>query len=193
MQCTNMAAGGDIAYFVVDVTSSTSKVPSVDVLACGMGQWGGLGNGLFSQAQGAPVKVKVVSGATEYNETTHSLQPLRTRSISVSPAPQSSHTLLTLATGTLAEASEEHGAHPVGHDVLVLGYNADGQLGNGKRSSLCIPSHVPALGGVVGRMMLRERDRVRLVDLQGRKCGTGRVEETAVAGWGCSAVYWRVV
>ncbi|KAG9123896.1 hypothetical protein FRC07_013587 [Ceratobasidium sp. 392] len=121
VQCTNLAAGGDIAYFVVDVTSSTSNVASVDVLACGMGQWGGLGNGLFSQAQGAPVKVKTVSGVTEYNEATRSLQPLRTRSISVSPAPQSSHTLLTLATGALAEAPEEHGGHPAGNDVLVLG------------------------------------------------------------------------
>ncbi|QRV86213.1 RCC1/BLIP-II protein [Ceratobasidium sp. AG-Ba] len=193
VQCTGMATGGDVAYFVVNATSPTSNVPSVDVLACGMGQWGSLGNGLFSQAQGAPVKVKAVSGVTEYNETTRTLQPLRTRSISVSPAPQGSHTLLTLATGTLAEAPEKHGAHPAGHDVLVLGYNADGQLGNGKRSNLCIPSHIPALGGVVGRMMLRERDRVGLVDLQGRKYGTGRVEETAVAGWGCSAIYWRIV
>lgn len=127
------------------------------------------------------------------NEATRSLQPLRMRSISVSPAPQSSHTLLTLNTGTLGESPKEHDAHPVGNDVLVLGFNADGQLGNGKRSSHCIPSHIPALGGIVGRMMLRERDGVRLVDLQGRNCGSGRVEETAVAGWGCSAVYWRVV
>jgi len=177
----------------VESSSPNSDVPAVDVLACGMGQWGGLGNGSYSQAQGAPVKVKTVSGVTEYNETTRSLQPLRTRSISVSPAPQSSHTLLTLGTGTLGESPKEHDAHPVGHDVLVLGYNADGQLGNGKRSSLCIPSHIPALGGVVGRMMLRERDGIRLVDLQGRKHGTGRVEETAVAGWGSSAVYWRIV
>ncbi|KAG8737345.1 hypothetical protein FRC12_017186 [Ceratobasidium sp. 428] len=193
VQCTNLATGGDIAYFVVNVTTPTSNVASVDVLACGMGQWGGLGNGLFSQAQGAPVKVKTVSGVIEYNETMRSLQPLRTRSISVSPAPQSSHTLITLATGALAEAPENHGGHPAGNDLLVLGYNADGQLGNGKRSSLCIPSHIPALGGIAGRMMLRERARVALVDLRGRKCGTGRVEETAVAGWGTSAIYWRIV
>ncbi|KAG8745818.1 hypothetical protein FRC12_014448 [Ceratobasidium sp. 428] len=193
VQCTSLAAGGDIAYFVVNVTTPTSNVASVDVLACGMGQWGGLGNGLFSQAQGAPVKVKTVSGVIEYNEATRSLQPLRTRSISVSPAPQSSHTLITLATGALAEAPENHSGHPAGNDLLVLGYNADGQLGNGKRSSLCIPSHIPALGGMAGRMMLRERARVALVDLQGRKCGTGRVEETAVAGWGTSAIYWRIV
>jgi hypothetical protein len=120
------------------------------------------------------------------------VQPLRTRSISVSPAPQTSHTLLTLDTGTLGEAPSAHRAHPVGHDVLVLGYNADGQLGNGKRASLCIPSHVSALGGVVGRMMLRHREKVPLVDMQGRSCGKGNVEETAVAGWNCSAVYWRL-
>lgn len=56
--------GGDLAYFMVDVISP-GNVPSADVLACGMGQWGGLGNGQYLQAQGAPVKVKSVSGITE--------------------------------------------------------------------------------------------------------------------------------
>lgn len=127
------------------------------------------------------------------NEATNSMQPLRTRSISVSPAPQTSHTLLTLGTGELSEGSKDYGADAVGNDVLAFGYNIDGQLGNGKRSNQCTPNHIPALGGVVGRMMLRERPKVPLIDLQGRKCGTGRVEETAVAGWGCSAVYWKIV
>ncbi|KAH7340338.1 regulator of chromosome condensation 1/beta-lactamase-inhibitor protein II [Rhizoctonia solani] len=182
VRCTGMATGGDLAYFMVDVISP-GNTPSADVLACGMGQWGGLGNGQFLQAQGAPVKVKSVSGITEYNEATRSIQPLRTRSISVSPAPQTTHTLLTLDTGTLGEAPGKHGAHPMGHDVLVLGYNADGQLGNGKRANLCVP---------IGRMMLRRREKVSLVDMQGHSRGKGNVEETAVAGWNCSAIYWRL-
>ncbi|KAF8682603.1 ERAP1-like C-terminal domain [Rhizoctonia solani] len=186
VKCTGLATGGDIAYFVVDVIAPDNTA-SVDVLACGMGQWGGLGNGQFLQLQGAPVKVKSVSGITEYNEATRSVQPLRTRSISVSPAPQTSHALLTLDTGTLGEAPSAHRAHPVGHDVLVLGYNADGQLGNGKRANLCVPSHVSALGGVVGRMMLKNREKVALIDMQGRSCGKGSVEETAVAGWNCNS------
>ncbi|KAG8691051.1 Aminopeptidase 2 mitochondrial [Ceratobasidium sp. 423] len=185
IRCTGMAIGGDLAYFMVDVVAP-GNIPSADVLACGMGQWGGLGNGQFLQAQGAPVKVKSVSGITEYNEATRSIQPLRARSISVSPSPQTSHTLLTLDTGTLAEVPSKHGAHPAGHDVLVLGYNADGQLGNGKRANLCVPSHVSALGGVVGRMMLRHREKALIVDMQGNSCGKGNVEETAVAGWNCT-------
>ncbi|KDN49438.1 hypothetical protein RSAG8_02140, partial [Rhizoctonia solani AG-8 WAC10335] len=192
VRCTGMASGGDLAYFMVDVIAP-GNIPSADVLACGMGQWGSLGNGQFLQAQGAPVKVKSVSGITEYNEATRSIQPLKLRSISVSPAPQTSHTLLTLSTGTLGEAPGKHGAHPVGHDVLVLGYNVDGQLGNGKRANLCVPSHVAALGGVVGRMMLKHREKVPLVDMQGRSCGKGNVEETAIAGWNCSAIYWRLI
>ncbi|CCO26128.1 aminopeptidase 2 [Rhizoctonia solani AG-1 IB] len=124
VKCTGLATGGDLAYFIVDVIAP-DNTSSVDVLACGMGQWGGLGNGQFLQSQGAPAKVKSVSGIAEYNEATQSVQPLRTRSISVSPAPQTSHTLLTLDTGTLGEAPSAHRAHPVGHDVLVLGYNAD--------------------------------------------------------------------
>ncbi|CAE7227454.1 unnamed protein product [Rhizoctonia solani] len=118
VKCTGMATGGDLAYFMVDVIAP-GNVPSADVLACGMGQWGGLGNGQYLQAQGAPVKVKSVSGITEYNEATRSILPLKLRSISVSPAPQTSHTLLTLDTGTLGEAPGNHGAHPVGNDVLT--------------------------------------------------------------------------
>ncbi|KAJ1310324.1 hypothetical protein OPQ81_007063 [Rhizoctonia solani] len=183
VKCTGIATGGDLAYFMVDVVTP-GNVPSADVLACGMGQWGGLGNGQFLQAQGAPAKVKSVSGITEYNEVTRSLQPLRTRSISVSPAPQTTHTLLTLDTGALGEAPGKHGAHPVGHDVLVLGYNADGQLGNGKRANLCIPSHVSALGGVVGRMMLRRREKAPLTDMQGRSCGIASSKPFAVSAFG---------
>lgn len=36
-----------------------------DVLACGNGQWGGLGNATYSTAQGEPAKVKVISGILE--------------------------------------------------------------------------------------------------------------------------------
>lgn len=58
---TIVCVGGDLAYFTVEASQITQK-PVVDVLACGMGQWGALGNGSFTQSQGTPVKVKTISG-----------------------------------------------------------------------------------------------------------------------------------
>lgn len=40
-------------------------MPYVDVLTCGNGQWGGLGNALYSNAQSTPVRAKNVSGLLE--------------------------------------------------------------------------------------------------------------------------------
>lgn len=42
-----------------------SFCPTVDVLACGNGQWGGIGNALYSNSQGNPARVKAVSGLLE--------------------------------------------------------------------------------------------------------------------------------
>ena len=36
----------------------------IDVLACGMGSWGGIGNGQWNH-QGSPTKVKTISGLME--------------------------------------------------------------------------------------------------------------------------------
>ena len=54
-------SGGHLALFTVE-RSDGSATRSVDVLACGNGQWGGLGNSLFNNAQSTPVKSKNVSG-----------------------------------------------------------------------------------------------------------------------------------
>lgn len=45
--------------------SDGSAMRSVDVLACGNGQWGGLGNAKFSNAQSTPMRSKNVSGLIE--------------------------------------------------------------------------------------------------------------------------------
>jgi hypothetical protein len=68
------STGGDLAYFIVDVIAP-DNTSSVDVLACGMGQWGGLGNGQFLQSQGAPAKVKSVSGIAECKHESRVLSP----------------------------------------------------------------------------------------------------------------------
>ena len=56
--------GGDLTFFKVERTDGTA-MPYVDVLACGNGQWGGLGNALYSNAQGTPLRAKNVSGLLE--------------------------------------------------------------------------------------------------------------------------------
>lgn len=57
-------AGGDLTFFKVERTDG-SAMPYIDVLACGNGQYGGLGNAQYSNAQGAPVRAKNVSGLLE--------------------------------------------------------------------------------------------------------------------------------
>lgn len=55
-----------MTYFVVERdVASTGETKIFDVLASGNGQWGGLGNGTYSNCQGEPVKVKDISGIME--------------------------------------------------------------------------------------------------------------------------------
>lgn len=63
-KCLDIAAGGDLAYFVVQ-RASPGRTSSIDVLAAGRGQWGGLGNGAFSSAQPEPLRIRAVSGLAE--------------------------------------------------------------------------------------------------------------------------------
>ncbi len=73
---------------------STTSV-TIDLLAAGMGQWGSLGNNQFNQAQGAPLRVKTISGVKEFNEATGTVQPLAPKSISASPTH---HAIIVLDT-----------------------------------------------------------------------------------------------
>lgn len=61
-----MNVGGDLAFFTVERVDGTA-IRNVDVLSCGNGQYGGLGNALFSNAQSVPVRTKAVSGLLECN------------------------------------------------------------------------------------------------------------------------------
>ena len=58
------ALGGDLTFFKVERTDG-SAMPYIDVLACGNGQYGGLGNAGFSNGQSAPVRTRNVSGLLE--------------------------------------------------------------------------------------------------------------------------------
>src|SRR6266404_3709753 len=63
-QCVNLNVGGDLAFFTVERIDGTA-IRNVEVLSCGNGLYGGLGNALFSNAQSVPVRTKAVSGLLE--------------------------------------------------------------------------------------------------------------------------------
>jgi hypothetical protein len=58
----SLPPGGNVAYFTIESVGTSREVPFLDVFACGMGQYGALGNGTYVQAQGTPVRMKVLSG-----------------------------------------------------------------------------------------------------------------------------------
>ncbi|KAI0797823.1 RCC1/BLIP-II [Abortiporus biennis] len=184
--CLDIFAGGDLTFFKVERSDGTA-MPYIDVLACGNGQYGGLGNAQFTNAQGSPVKAKNVSGLFEYSESTNNLQAIHTHDISISPT---GHVLLTLDTMSL------QGPGGQGRDLVVWGANQDYQLGIGKRGSIATPT---ALQLPVGpdseekRFILGRRKASEVRDLSGKVWKKGvEVEQRAVAGFGNSVVYWRI-
>ncbi|EJD52889.1 RCC1/BLIP-II [Auricularia subglabra TFB-10046 SS5] len=179
-KCLSIVAGGDLTFFVVE-RSSPGKQRSIDVLAAGRGQWGALGNGVFSSAQADPLRIRAVSGLTEYSETLKKTVPMDVHALSVSPAP-SGHVLLTL--GARSEGA-------VARDLLSWGLNQSGQLGNGARKNIAVPA--PLEDGSGQRALLGERT-MAVRDMQGavwRK--KARVQQTVVAGHECSVAYWKIV
>uniref|UniRef100_A0A0W0FU55 Uncharacterized protein n=1 Tax=Moniliophthora roreri TaxID=221103 RepID=A0A0W0FU55_MONRR len=178
-KCLKINAGGDLTSFTVEVQSDTSPT-TIDVLMCGNGQWGGLGNNVFSNAQGTPVRAKNASGLLEYNDLKRALQPIHPQSIVISP---SGHVLLTLDTSS-AEGS--------GRDLLTWGKNYDSELGNGKKSSVPAPMTMHTPEGE--RFILRRMKAKDVVDLQGNRWKKGvLVEQQAVTGYCTSGVFWKIV
>ena len=57
VNCLDIQAGGQTTFFTVE-RSTPGKGTFVDLLACGNGMSGALGNGLWSSASGSPVRVK---------------------------------------------------------------------------------------------------------------------------------------
>ena len=62
-QC-NLNIGGDLGFFTVECINGTA-IRNIKVLSCRNGQYGGLGNALFSNAQSVPVCTKAVSRLLE--------------------------------------------------------------------------------------------------------------------------------
>ncbi len=69
VSCTAVRAGADNSFFVTQRREAGSQMRGggwkIDVLAAGKGQWGTLGNAMWSQVAASPVRVKTVSGLLE--------------------------------------------------------------------------------------------------------------------------------
>ncbi|KAF5391339.1 hypothetical protein D9757_002046 [Collybiopsis confluens] len=175
-RCLDVFAGGDLTCFIVErarqVTAQRST--SIEVLLSGNGQNGSLGNNLYTNVQGSPVRARNISNLSEYDDVTNSLKPIAPDSVSVSPT---GHVLLALKSA-------------VGCDLLAWGRNYDSELGNGKRSGLPSPTTLSAPDG--GRLIMRRKKAKEVLDLEGKVWKRGvEVEQKAVAGHNCSAVFWK--
>ncbi|KIY68636.1 RCC1/BLIP-II protein [Cylindrobasidium torrendii FP15055 ss-10] len=173
-KCTNVSAGGDLTSFMVRNATDNS----VDILMCGNGQWGGLGNNVFSNAQATPTRARGIGALTEYDEGKGKVVPIVPRAISVSAT---GHVLMTLDTSR---------GQRVGRDLYTWGKNYDSELGNGRKSSQPMPNPL-SVGD--DRVILDSQRRARVLDLQGRVWGKNvAVEQTALAGYNNSFVYWKL-
>jgi hypothetical protein len=177
-------SGGDLTCFVVERTDiKTNSTPLVDILMCGNGQWGGLGNSMYNNSQGNPVRAKNVSGLIEYSDATGKLEAIQPHAVTISPT---GHVLLTL--DTLRHAGGGIG----GRDLMVWGTNQSSELGNEKRSSLAVPTSLTSSDGE--RVMLKRKTAARVETLGGDVWGKKiSVEQRAVGGYRNSVLYWAVV
>lgn len=179
-KCQAVTAGGDLTAFTMERVSDVGAV-TLDLLLAGNGQYGGLGNNTYSNAQGQPTRVKAVSGLLQYNDGTRRLEPVAPEAISISPT---GHILVAL------DSSVSSGGVG-GKDLMTWGKNYDSELGNGKKASVPVPMTLETPDG--GRFMLMEVQAKEVKDLHGKVWKRGiKVEQHAVAGYGNSAVYWKI-
>ncbi|KAF8968391.1 regulator of chromosome condensation 1/beta-lactamase-inhibitor protein II [Flammula alnicola] len=181
-KCLDVTAGGDLTAFTVERESD--KGPNTtDLLMCGNGQYGGLGNNTYTNVQGNPSRVKSLSGLLQYNEDVRVLEPIKPSEISISPT---GHILLSLN-------SSDDSAGVGGKDLMVWGKNHESELGNGKKSSLVIPTPVQSPDEDERFMLMRKKAK-EVKDLHGKVWKHGvTVEQHVAAGYENSIVYWKIV
>eukprot|EP01134_Creolimax_fragrantissima_P006978 CFRG6978T1 len=103
---TKIAAGGDSSSVVLE-----SITEGVALKTFGAGLYGTLGNGLYRHAAGIPVRVKLVSGLTQYDEATAKSTPITIQDVH-------------MGDGTLCVRLDTD-------DTFVNGANLKHQLGDG--------------------------------------------------------------
>uniref|UniRef100_V5ERW9 Putative mitochondrial protein n=2 Tax=Kalmanozyma brasiliensis (strain GHG001) TaxID=1365824 RepID=V5ERW9_KALBG len=154
VRASSIAAGADNSFFMTTRRESSGGGigMKIDLLSSGKGQWGTIGNAMWSQVVSQPSRVKTVSGLMEFSEASGMTHPVPIHSISVG---KPGHVALVLDT------VESAGHLAFGRDVMVWGANAGFQLGLSKRSNLAVPQHLkplPALTAIAGGNIISEQD-----------------------------------
>lgn len=127
------------------------------------------------------MQVLIFNKSLSDSDAHNALRPLVPHALSISPT---GHVLLTLDTHVHA------GKGGGGRDLLVWGANGTYELGNGKRTSLAVPTNLEKRDG--SRVMLMTRN-MKVTDLQGGAWGKTDVEQCAVGGYGNTVVYWKIL
>lgn len=162
---TGIAAGGLNSYFMVDALDSGAT--TADVLACGTGIYGNLGNGHWTHRQVPPTKIRALSGLLEFNEATQTVVPIRLQSLRVGATHSAA--VMDNATQTSAQGSSGSDVN-YGSDVVWWGGNEFYQLGTGKRNNCNVPVYIPPLDGVPTDLVVR---KAAAADLLGSSNGGG--------------------
>jgi alpha-tubulin suppressor-like RCC1 family protein len=104
---TGIYAAGKNSYFVKEDAST------IEVLAAGYGLNGQTGNGSPIHVASEPVRIRKLSGLSQYNEESKSMKPIEVKEI--------------VASGTHAFAVIGSGSEGFGNDVLAWGSNTNGE------------------------------------------------------------------
>ncbi|KAI8923862.1 regulator of chromosome condensation 1/beta-lactamase-inhibitor protein II [Entophlyctis helioformis] len=208
--CTRIAAGGDTTLFVIETPDATQ------VLACGNGQFGQLGNGAFLQAMHTPTKIKSLSNLCEYDEHRRRVVPIRVSKIAASDSHCAA--VLENSTGSGRSAGSRgwfswlspSTAVSYGHDLLMWGMNTHLQLNraDGKRGNQPVPGYVLPIQYTSPSVLPAARSdssepdadpnmRLQLASAAPTAIGpfkkTHVTEQGIALGDGVSAVYTRIV
>jgi hypothetical protein len=158
--------------------------------SCGQGIWGTLGNGRWTHVQGAPVKIKALSGLFEYDESKNVVIPIRLQRLSVG----STHAAAIMNNVTHLGATDRSSENDTnwGADVLWWGGNGFFQLGNSKRNNVSNPIYIAPLDVSADKEKgRREEHRFQItprkkVEIGGRNVS---VEQRVECGRSVTAVY----
>ncbi|KAI9031260.1 regulator of chromosome condensation 1/beta-lactamase-inhibitor protein II [Hyaloraphidium curvatum] len=117
-RAVKVAAGGNNSVIVVE--DLTGKLPSNEVFASGMGQWGQLGNGTYNHVQNFPAKIKPLSGLLEWDDETKAVKPIGFNSIAIG----STHIVAVMDNVYVDKSTNVE----YGKDLMAWGMNTDFEL-----------------------------------------------------------------
>ncbi|KAI9227147.1 MAG: regulator of chromosome condensation 1/beta-lactamase-inhibitor protein II [Piptocephalis tieghemiana] len=174
-----VVAGGLNSLFLT--ISPTAYQPEYALWACGMGQWGTLGNGTYGHMQGVPVKIKALSHLKEYSEAKKQVVPILPKKLHLGYH----HAATTLDVSVDSDADK---GVTYGTDLLLWGHNMNGECGNGKKNNLATPVYaqrIAELGGIQGSS--------RLQLAPPRRVGEYQVEGAIALGKGVTIFYDQII